>query len=240
MNAYQQAELLETLTTVSYEPRFRRIEDWVDADVKAELARWNDVGEYQAWKTGQRAMPFAVSRFGYEDLSEGLLMDRGGNYFCKRIRESSAASTAGTGNHVATNVLYDSANAFIGVGDSTIAAAVGQTDLQASSNKVRVGMTSDIGSPAAFPKVGTYDGTGTANSETYFLLTDTTAATGWVGRRAIIFSSLFGASQGNFDWREFAVFNASSSGTMLDRFTSTQGTKVSGQVWQVWITLTLS
>lgn len=37
---------------------------------------------------------------------------------------------------------FDAANAYLGVGDSNTAAAVGQTDLQASSNKARQGMDS--------------------------------------------------------------------------------------------------
>lgn len=37
---------------------------------------------------------------------------------------------------------FNNANAYIGVGDSTTAFSAAQTDLQASSNKVRVGMDS--------------------------------------------------------------------------------------------------
>lgn len=42
---------------------------------------------------------------------------------------------------------YNNLNAYIGVGDSTTAFALGQTDLQATTNKVRVGMD------ASFPTV---------------------------------------------------------------------------------------
>jgi hypothetical protein len=37
---------------------------------------------------------------------------------------------------------YSNANAYLGVGDSSTAFAIGQTDLQAASNKVRKGMES--------------------------------------------------------------------------------------------------
>lgn len=44
---------------------------------------------------------------------------------------------------------YNNANAYLGVGDSTTAWATGQTDLQAASNKLRVGMK------ATYPQTGT-------------------------------------------------------------------------------------
>lgn len=42
----------------------------------------------------------------------------------------------------AGGTVFSNANAYLGVGDSSAAAAVGQTDLQASSNKLRVAMNS--------------------------------------------------------------------------------------------------
>lgn len=50
----------------------------------------------------------------------------------------------------------------------------------------------------------------------------------------------FGSSDANFAWEEFAVFNASSGGTMLNRKCSSQGTKVSGQTWRLTLTITWS
>lgn len=103
---------------------------------------------------------------------------------------------------------FSNANACIGVGDSNTAAAVGQTDLQASSNKLRKAM------------VATYP-------------TDPSGGV-WV------FQSSFGSSEANFAWAEFAVFNASSSGIMLNRGVSAQGTKTSGQVWTATVTITVT
>lgn len=40
----------------------------------------------------------------------------------------------------AAGTVFDNTNAYIGVGDSTTAAAAAQTDLQAATNKIRVGM----------------------------------------------------------------------------------------------------
>lgn len=52
--------------------------------------------------------------------------------------------------------------------------------------------------------------------------------------------STFASGDANFSWQEFAVFNASTSGTMLNRSTSNQGTKASGQTWQLLYSITLS
>lgn len=57
----------------------------------------------------------------------------------------------------ATYTAYNSANGYLGVGDSSTAFAVGQTDLQASSNKARVVM--DGGYPSRATNVVTFKAT---------------------------------------------------------------------------------
>ena len=103
---------------------------------------------------------------------------------------------------------FNNANAYIGVGDSSTAAAASQTDLVAASNKLRKAMN------ASYPTYGT--------------------------SQQIVFQSDFGSSEANFAWNEFAVFNASSGGTMLNRKVSAEGTKTSGQTWRVTVTITIS
>lgn len=56
----------------------------------------------------------------------------------------------------------------------------------------------------------------------------------------ITFKSSFGSSEGNFAWEEVSVFNASSSGTMLSRVVSSQGTKSSGATWEITLALTIT
>ena len=56
----------------------------------------------------------------------------------------------------------------------------------------------------------------------------------------ITFQSDFGSAEANFAWKEFAVFNASSAGAMINRKVSDQGTKVSGQTWRLSLEITLS
>jgi hypothetical protein len=102
---------------------------------------------------------------------------------------------------------YSNANANLGVGDSSTAAAVGQTDLQAASNKLRKAMD------ATYPTVS--NGVAT-------------------------FRATFATSDANFAWQEWAVFNASSTGRMLNRAVSSLGTKTSAQSWQLTVTITLA
>jgi len=124
-----------------------------------------------------------------------------------------ALTTAGR-NFIAAAIINDSsptfftnANAYIGVGDSNTAYSAAQTDLQASSNKLRKAME------ATYPTIAT---------------------------NVLTFRSLFATSDANFAWEEWGVFNASSSGTMLNRKVESLGTKLSTQSWQFTVALTVS
>lgn len=55
----------------------------------------------------------------------------------------------------------------------------------------------------------------------------------------IVFQSVFGEDDANFDWREFVVKN-SASDICLNRLQSDQGSKASGQVWTVSLEISLS
>lgn len=57
---------------------------------------------------------------------------------------------------------------------------------------------------------------------------------------ALTFRSLFGTSEANFAWQEWAVFNASSSGTMFSRKVESLGTKTNTQSWQLTATVTIA
>jgi hypothetical protein len=103
--------------------------------------------------------------------------------------------------------LFSASNAYVGVGDSSTAFAIGQTDLQASTNKARKLVTTISESAGVLTAVATY-----------------------------------GTSEGNFEWAEWGLFNASSGGTMLGRKVEspTLGTKVSTQVWTISSTVTFA
>lgn len=57
---------------------------------------------------------------------------------------------------------------------------------------------------------------------------------------ALTFRSLFGTSDANFAWAEWAVFNASVAGTMFSRKVEALGTKTNTQSWQLTATVTLA
>lgn len=57
----------------------------------------------------------------------------------------------------------------------------------------------------------------------------------------ITFKATFTSAEANFDWNEFTVANGNSDAAVnLNRKVSTQGTKVSGQTWELTLEITLS
>ena len=216
---YENAKVAEGLAITSKEYDRTVFDLWAGYDVAAQITRFSDEAEY-----GEGIIrPDGISIFGYATMAEGLLVNTGGNYTAKALRESSAAS----GSQPNTSLKFTNADSKIGVGDSTTAAAVAQTDLQAASNKLRKAVD------ATFPLLV---------GDQYTRANPTTGATETVTLtdRQIVFRSTYASSEANYSWQEFAIFNAASGGTMLDRFVSNQGTKVAGQVWEVTITLTFS
>jgi hypothetical protein len=56
----------------------------------------------------------------------------------------------------------------------------------------------------------------------------------------LTFRSTFATGDANFAWQEWAVFNASTAGTMFNRKVESLGTKTSAQSWQLTVTLTVT
>lgn len=106
---------------------------------------------------------------------------------------------------------YDASNAFLGVGNGTTAVSPTQTDLQGAS-KVRVAMD------ASYPQLS--DGTGSLNN-------------------FVVFKSTYTALVAIHAWSEWGLFNAAAAGRMLNRRVQSFGTKPSGQVWTLTVTLSL-
>lgn len=104
-------------------------------------------------------------------------------------------------------------------------------------------------SPTFFNSTNARLGVGDSTTAFANTQTDLQAATnklrklvdGAPGRSAnvITFVSTFQSGDANFSWQEFALFNASSGGTMFTRVVSNQGTKVAGQVWELTYTQTI-
>jgi len=110
---------------------------------------------------------------------------------------------------------FNNAQAAIGVGDSATAAAAGQTDLQAATNKLRKAMVA-----------------------TYPQHTDGVI----VGAATIVYQSSFGSAEANWAWAEWGLFNSATlaTGRMFDRVVAANGTKASGSVWTATATLSLA
>jgi hypothetical protein len=56
----------------------------------------------------------------------------------------------------------------------------------------------------------------------------------------LTFRSTFATGDANWAWQEWAIFNASSAGTMMSRKVESLGTKTSAQSWQITCTITLA
>lgn len=110
---------------------------------------------------------------------------------------------------------FSNAQAAIGVGDSTTAAAATQTDLVAATNKLRKAMD------ATYPQ-------------------HTDSATSPAA--SIAYRSTFATGDANYAWQEWGIFNSVSAGTgrMLNRKVESLGTKTSASTWTLTLTLTLA
>jgi len=162
-------------------------------DVRWMVEMWNGSFEEDIPSAVLRADP---KRYGKPEIhrttGEGILLWNGVTNAGEDALRNRLVGTSPT--------AFDASNAYLGVGDSSTAFAESQTDLQAATNKVRVGMN------ATYPK----DGSGAQTTD-------------W--------QSDFTSGVGNFAWAEWALFNASSSGTMFSRKVESLGTKASGSVW---------
>jgi hypothetical protein len=113
---------------------------------------------------------------------------------------------------------FNNANAAIGVGDSSTAAALTQTALQAATNRLYKAMDA-----------------------TYPLHTDSDSS---AGARDCVFRSTFATGDANWAWNEWGVFNSTThnTGRMMNRVASAGllGTKTSSATWVLTVTLTMS
>lgn len=112
-----------------------------------------------------------------------------------------------------TVTTFSNANAYLGVGDSSTASAATQTDLVAATNKHREAMD------ATYP--------------THTDGTTSPAATA-------TFRATFETGDANFAWNEWGIFNASTSGRMLNRKVQSMGTKTSADEWVLTVSITIA
>lgn len=166
-----------------YYPNNNNFNIWIESEVKLQINKFENNNLLE------------VVRFSIPTLKEGMIVNAGKSHFISNLRGDSVTP-------------FNNANSYLGIGDSSTAASVTQTDLQAATNKVRKAM--DVDYPKIYGEAG-----GPSNPG------------------EIAFRATFLTSDALFDWNEFALFNASSSGTMLDRFVYAAGTKPNNQIWEL-------
>ena len=151
------------------------------------------------WTQEQIAAGLAEHAFAGKRVVYGNLLTIGG---------ASAMLHRLTGGTSVT--AFDSSNSYLGVGDSTTAAADTQTDLQAASNKTRFSAT-----------VSHTDSTSNSAAKTVTVV------------------GTAGTSTANHRWREWGWFNASTAGRMFNRKVEDLdggSAKTSAQSWQLTVT----
>ncbi len=162
------------------------------------------------WHCKTNLQKFDEAGMLFEEIErEGNLLVIGGASVQWQTLLGNGTATAGQ-----ALTYFNNGNAYIGVGDSTTAAADTQTDLQASTNKLRK-----------------------AQDATYPQHTDTT---GTAGSKSVVFKSTYATTDANFAWQEWGLFNGSSGGRMLNRKVESLGTKTSSATWVLTITLSLA
>lgn len=144
------------------------------------------------------------------DEREGNLLMYGGASCQWQTLMGNGTTTAGQ-----ALTYFSNAQAAIGVGDSTTAAAATQTNLQAATNKLRKAMDA-----------------------TYPTHTDGVVS----GAATATYRSTFATGDANYAWQEWGVFNSATDGTgrMLNRKVESLGTKTSAAAWTFTVALTLA
>ena len=109
-----------------------------------------------------------------------------------------------------------------------------------------------LGSPIAFSNANAYIGVGDSTTAESAAHTDLQAASNKTYKAmsatypqrsgtTVTFQSEFASGDANYAWQEFTVSNTSSgTGKNLNRKVSAQGSKASGQVWTLQVSITLS
>jgi len=188
--------------------------------VGARLPASDGLKWYAEWEVRKYNRPSAVVLSGQalpDAVIRGqgnLAMNGGVDVIWKRL----ITLKPSTGLAAVTSAF--STKAALAVGDSSAASTASQTDIQAASGAThRARRVMD----SSFPSHTT--GTSTTSRSASFQVTFTTA-------------------QANFAWKEWGLFNSTSTGAsafrMLNRKVASLGTKTSAATWQLNIKLTIS
>lgn len=198
--------------TLDAELKVLQIRELVGKDTRAKWTVTTTLDKFDGDWTAEQIDAGLVAPAETSVTYGNLLMYGGAGCLIQSLI-GNGTSTAGQ-----TLTFFSNARAALGVGDSTTAAAATQTDLQAATNKIRVGMDS-----------------------TYPSHTDGTSS----GAATVTFRATFDTSTANHRWREWGVFNSSTAATgrMLNRKVEDLdggSAKTSAQTWQLTISISLS
>lgn len=186
---------------------------------RSEGLRWSAHAAVEKWTPEQVAS--VRKMLGYEPSTEDLE-----RFYVPEVTEAGGnlLTTAGlnrlTARFIGVSVqAADNTHTRLGVGNDTTAASVGQTDLQAAS--------------------------GAANRQ--YKTMDATYPTQANG--VLTFKSTFASGEANFVWNEWGIdikdSGSAADGTtvndvLINRKVASLGTKVSGAVWALTVTITIS
>lgn len=113
----------------------------------------------------------------------------------------------------------------------TIVCSAGGTKFDNGNSYTAVGNSATAADPAQ---------TGLLGGSKLYKAMDATYPTYGTSQKAV-FKSTYGSSDANFAWEEFTVANGDSDASKnLNRKVSSQGTKQSGQTWELTLEITLS
>lgn len=150
----------------------------------------------------ERLLELGVKPYGVAYGRNAFMRASGNNALWRRLTGIATLPT-----------LYDNTNAKLGVGDSSTAVTVTQTNLQAATNKLAKGMV------ATYPQLN-----GSPNDN------------------QAVFRSDFITAEAEYAWNEFGTFNAAlgTADSMFNRglFSPSPGTKGAGVTWTLTETLT--
>lgn len=148
------------------------------------------------------------------DISN-LLLNAGITALLNILSGNSSAANSGA-SAAGANAVYNNAQASIGVGDSSTAAAATQTDLQAATNKYFQGMD------ATYPSI---------SGQTITLKITVAGGNANFAWNEWVVDNCNGSN---------STSTTRSGGSTLNRAVSAQGTKTAGQTWVPTATITLS
>lgn len=240
-----EADWLASLTAEDYDGRVRQhLREAIDggpdgalvgpAVLAARTDLWRHV-ERRRKREGVFQRSTDPTLFGKPTLAEGLLMYKGGEMLWRCLR--------GDVGNPAGNLVFFGGNAVSGDSANYTPGANNATRIDVGSNATAIADPGDRGRNT----LRTPGSTGRRQMDSGYWKVKSVVVTPASDNRVAQFLSTFPGSEMINAWQEFCIVQSATrtatwalhDNTMLDIFTSDQGTKASGQVWAITIEFTL-